>query len=653
MCPPSNQQNNFFMQPPPPNYQQSSAPPQQAFQFQPPQSTYHVPQAQQPSPMGPPQAQNPQFNSLRPIGHMATPSFSQRLFITPIPMGAYQQPPQQMPPQMPPPNYNEATNNGVELDNLGKAVSISSSSSSSDSESDSDSEISDISSSDVKEKVQKTNGANINAVDISSGSDSDSDIEYDAIKGAPAISISSDSSSSSDDDSSSSSSSDDECFNEADIGGGDPHIHLPKGNHQITSSCIAPGMNMALGNVPTFAKPAPRGRGAGRNLHNKNGSGNADFKGPQGGHKSNTRGVGLGNINNNGLLKTLTSTQGDMGNAIGSTFTPELYAKSKRSGHSKDGKNGGSVSKKKKGGQSKKDQKKPLTTAELGTLLQEDENEANAKKKRKKPQVIPFRPLFIISISIVEIFIYVIEIIKTKRVSAVTWGSNPWQWGGIDSDVIIDFGGKYAPYTLRRKEWWRVFTPTFLHVSLVHILFVLLMQLKVGLTLEKSYGSWRIGLIYVLSAIGGNLLSSILMYSQISAGSSGALFGFIGLLFVDLFKFWKKIAKPVLNLISLVLTTVFALFLGFMPGVDNFMHIGGFVIGVIAGIAVLPSPGATPKKKKMALVILLPVLVIIFALLFVLLFVVLGAEDVPEDWCKSCASINCAEALLGESWCRN
>lgn len=594
---------------------------------------------------------------------MATPSFSQRLFITPIPMGAYQQPPpQQMPPPpMAPPNYDEATKNGVELENFGKAVSISSSS---DSDSDSDSEVSDISSSDVKENVQKTNGANINAVDISSGSDSGSDIEYNVIKGAPAISISSDSSSSSDDDSSSSSSSDDddECFNDADIGGGDPHIHLPKGNHQVTSSCIAPGMNAALGNVPTFAKPAPRGRGAGRNLHNKNGqngNGNTDFNGSQhnqSGHKSNTRGVGLGNINNNGLLKTLTSTQGDMGNAIGSTFTPELYAKSKRSGHSKGGKNGGSVSKKKeqkKKEQKKKEQKKPLTTAELGTLLQEDEDEANANKKRKKPQVIPFRPLFIVSISIVEIFIYIVEIIKTKRVSSVTWGSNPWQWGGIDSDVIIDFGGKYAPYTLRRKEWWRVFTPTFLHVSLVHILFVLLMQLKVGLTLEKSYGSWRIGLIYILSAIGGNLLSSILMYSQISAGSSGALFGFIGLLFVDLFKFWKKIAKPVLNLISLVLTTVFALFLGFMPGVDNFMHIGGFVIGVIAGIAVLPSPNATPKKKKMAPVILLPVLLIIFVLLFVLLFVVLGAEDVPEDWCKSCASINCAEALLGESWCRN
>ena len=443
-------------------------------------------------------------------------------------------------------------------------------------------------------------------------------------------------------------------------GGGDPHIHHPvAGGHKVSSSCVAPSMAAGLGSVPMFARPAPRGRGrgAGRNIHGQQSQQQKQGQGTP--RKSNTKGVGLGNINNNGLLQTLTTTQGCIGQALGNTFTPDVMA-SKHSGNKKGGKNAGAVKKPQQQQQQQQQQQllqqkqKPITKDSLNTMIMHEEEEnADKKRKKNKNKVIPFRPLFVISITLVEIIVYVIELLKTKSVSNITWGSNPWQWGGIDSNVVIDFGGKYAPYTLRRSEWWRVFTPTFLHVSLPHIVLVLLLQLKVGWSLEKSFGGWRIAAIYVLSAISGNLLSSILMYSQIAAGASGSLFGFLALLFVDLFKAWKRIAKPIPNLIALIFTTVFALFLGFMPGVDNFMHIGGFIAGILAGVVFLPSPLASPKKRKMTIIVVAPILVIYFVILFVLLFAVLGSQEIPEDWCKSCTSINCAEALLGESWCRN
>lgn len=48
----------------------------------------------------------------------------------------------------------------------------------------------------------------------------------------------------------------------------------------------------------------------------------------------------------------------------------------------------------------------------------------------------------------------------------------------------------------------------------------------------------RVGVIYLLSGIGGSILSSLFIRNNISVGASGALFGLLGAMLSELFTNW-------------------------------------------------------------------------------------------------------------------
>jgi membrane associated rhomboid family serine protease len=54
-----------------------------------------------------------------------------------------------------------------------------------------------------------------------------------------------------------------------------------------------------------------------------------------------------------------------------------------------------------------------------------------------------------------------------------------------------------------------------------------------------------------------------------------ALFGFYGVLLVDLLKNWKAVPNPKRGLIIMVVGLLISFAMGLMPGVDNYCHIGG------------------------------------------------------------------------------
>ena len=62
--------------------------------------------------------------------------------------------------------------------------------------------------------------------------------------------------------------------------------------------------------------------------------------------------------------------------------------------------------------------------------------------------------------------------------------------------------------------------------------------------LEKLAGWWRIGLIYVLSGIVGNLGSAIFVPYRPDVGPSGACFGLIACLFVEFIQSWQLLDQP-------------------------------------------------------------------------------------------------------------
>lgn len=147
------------------------------------------------------------------------------------------------------------------------------------------------------------------------------------------------------------------------------------------------------------------------------------------------------------------------------------------------------------------------------------------------------------------------------------------------------------------NQWWRFILPMFMHAGLIHIAFNLLLQLTMGKEIEKSIGSIRFFLVYVSAAIfgfvmGGNYASSL----SPSTGASGGLFGIIALNMLDLFYSWSDRVSPVKDLMFILLDMVISFVLGLLPGVDNFSHIGGLLMGLTMGLSVLHSPNALRRR---------------------------------------------------------
>lgn len=140
---------------------------------------------------------------------------------------------------------------------------------------------------------------------------------------------------------------------------------------------------------------------------------------------------------------------------------------------------------------------------------------------------------------------------------------------------------------------WRLLSACFLHAGFIHIILNLLLQLTIGREVERLIGTIRYMAIYLLSGISGNLFGVNFAGNGVSScGASGALFGAIAvnLLLFTLHIDRAKVAHYRLVVGVLVFEIVACLVLGLLPGLDNFAHIGGFISGLLLGIAILENP---------------------------------------------------------------
>jgi membrane associated rhomboid family serine protease len=147
------------------------------------------------------------------------------------------------------------------------------------------------------------------------------------------------------------------------------------------------------------------------------------------------------------------------------------------------------------------------------------------------------------------------------------------------------------------NQWFRFIIPMFMHAGLVHIGFNLLLQLTMGREMEKAIGSIRFFLVYVSAGIFGFVLGGNFAATGISStGASGSLFGVIALTLLDLLYSWKDRRSPVKDLMFILLDVIISFVLGLLPGLDNFSHIGGFLMGLALGICVLHSPNSLRRR---------------------------------------------------------
>ena len=149
-------------------------------------------------------------------------------------------------------------------------------------------------------------------------------------------------------------------------------------------------------------------------------------------------------------------------------------------------------------------------------------------------------------------------------------------------DLPFIFGGKINQFILR-GEVWRLFTPIFLHGSILHIAFNMYALFTIGPGLERHYGHNRFLILYFLCGYTGNVLSFLLTASP-SLGASTAVFGLVAAEVVFIYQnrtlFGQRARSMLLNLfVVIAINFVF----GLQPNmnIDNWGHLGGLAGGLI------------------------------------------------------------------------
>lgn len=172
--------------------------------------------------------------------------------------------------------------------------------------------------------------------------------------------------------------------------------------------------------------------------------------------------------------------------------------------------------------------------------------------------------------------------------------------GSTNNSTLIKYGAKFNPL-IYNGEWWRFFTPIFLHIGFLHLASNTLALYYLGAAVERIYGTIRFPFIYLFAGVSG-VIASFLFSSNLSAGASGAIFGCLGALFY-FGAIYPKLFFRTMGINLIVILVVNLAFDFSSSGIDNAGHLGGLAGGFLAAGMV-----HFPKRKKPLLQLLFLIL---------------------------------------------
>jgi len=174
---------------------------------------------------------------------------------------------------------------------------------------------------------------------------------------------------------------------------------------------------------------------------------------------------------------------------------------------------------------------------------------------------------------------------------------------GNSHAALKTFGG-LEPSLVKSGQYYRLITSAFNHIGLFHLLFNSYALYVIGSQLESYIGRTKYLIIYLASAIFGNLLS-VALVSGWSAGASGAIFGLLGALLYFGYHYRVYLGTVIKSqIIPLILIN---LTIGFLsPEINNAAHIGG-LIGGFLGLQALGVKYKSTKTDKINGIILLTI----------------------------------------------
>jgi len=158
---------------------------------------------------------------------------------------------------------------------------------------------------------------------------------------------------------------------------------------------------------------------------------------------------------------------------------------------------------------------------------------------------------------------------------------NPFTAFSPSMNALIFLGAAGTIPMDQYNEWWSILSASWLHGSLIHIIFNMIALLQIAPLIIREYGINRMISIYILGGVGGFYLSYLAGVS-VTIGASAAICSLIGAaLYFGKSRggiFGKVVYKQTTGwIISLVVIGLV------IPNINNWGHGGGVVSGIALG----------------------------------------------------------------------
>ena len=163
----------------------------------------------------------------------------------------------------------------------------------------------------------------------------------------------------------------------------------------------------------------------------------------------------------------------------------------------------------------------------------------------------------------------------------VDFSINPLRALSPSYKTLIFFGATGTLPIDHYNQWWSLITASWLHGSLLHIIFNMIALTQTGYLVINIYGTHRMFIIYTLSGIVGFYLS-YLAGVDLTIGASASICGLIGAALYYGKARGGMLGKAVFKQTSGWVISL-AIFGFAIPGINNWGHGGGIVGGIFLG----------------------------------------------------------------------
>lgn len=156
--------------------------------------------------------------------------------------------------------------------------------------------------------------------------------------------------------------------------------------------------------------------------------------------------------------------------------------------------------------------------------------------------------------------------------------------------ALFLFGASGAVPVFLTGRWWTILSASWLHGSLLHILFNMMWVRQLGPATGHLFGASRLVIIYTIAGATGFLASSlagavlpnvpIIGGATFTIGASAPIFGLLG----AMVRYGHRTGSSLVGGQAWSWALTLFVFGLIMPGVDNWAHAGGFAGGYLAAM---------------------------------------------------------------------